>query len=124
MFSVDYLPLQLILLTILILGTAVIAIHPWSRNLVAQIIQTGGRALRATSSFVAKIFDLMVPINPKNGRTPPVRWSVWCITNLGALAVRRATLVFSSGTERRSNHQCSIVTFELAVLGRRLLGVA
>jgi hypothetical protein len=95
----DSLASQLMVLFVLILGTAVIAIYPWSRHAIAQLAQIAGRLLRAASSLVAKLFDLVVPINRKNGRVPPIRWFALCMFNLGALAFWLSTSSRSSSPQ-------------------------
>ena len=81
MLKSNLLHTQLLVLGALIAATVFIAVHPGVRALIARATQVAVGTLRFISSCLAVVLDWVVPINPKNGRIPPVRFGLWILLN-------------------------------------------
>lgn len=73
---------QLALLAALMAATAVCTLHSPFRKIIASLAMNVVNSARIASSWVAALYDAIVPIDQRNGRLPPLRLGLWAGLNL------------------------------------------
>ena len=86
MSSVLDLGVYLLIGACLLAIAAVIVIRPGPRNVAGRIVVFAVRVLITLTAWVAALFDLLIPINTKNGRVSRARLFLWCAFNLVPVA--------------------------------------